>query len=178
MKLDSLLGEWVKCVQMSMPKVASFCGLPDPVALRDALEANDFVIILAYRNFGISGRKEKWRTNRTCYMDQYWRRVSVKVGDVDKKRIQVFCLPIANILQAPALLESLVNRRFKIQPASVHSDLEGGQSMEYEVQFWSPPVELEKGSVFDSKLYELSKTDDETQLDTLKTMTDNYLRNR
>lgn len=50
--------------------------------------------------------------------------------------------------------------------------------MEYEVQFWSPPVELEKGSVFDSKLHELKRTDDETQLDTLKTMTDNYLRDK
>lgn len=178
MKLEGLLGEWVKSVQMSVPKIASFCGLPDPVALRDALEANDFVVILAYRNFGISGRKEKWRTTKTCYMDQYWRRVWVKVGDVDKNRIQVFCLPISNILQAPAILESLVNRQLKIQPVGEPSDVELGQTMEYEVQFWSPPVELEKGSVFDSKLHELKRTDDETQLDTLKTMTDNYLRDK
>lgn len=90
MKLEGLLGEWIKNIQMSVPTIASFCGLPDPVALRDALEANDFVIILAYRSFGISGRKEKWRTNKTCYMDQYWRRVLVKVGDVDKNVFKFF----------------------------------------------------------------------------------------
>ncbi len=169
MKLEGLLGEWIKNIQMSVPTIASFCGLPDPVALRDALEANDFVIILAYRSFGISGRKEKWRTNKTCYMDQYWRRVRVKVGDVDKNRIQVFCIPISNILQAPAILESLVNRQFKIQPVGEPFDVVGTEA-------WKPQPGSDVKFLSDVSQHELKRTDDETQLDTLKTMTDNYLR--
>lgn len=171
MKLEGLLGEWVKSVQMSVPTIASFCGLPDPVALRDALEANDFVVILAYRNFGISGRKEKWRTTKTCYMDQYWRRVWVKVGDVDKNRIQVFCIPISNILQAPAILESLVNRQFKIQPVGEPFDVVGTEA-------WKPQPGSDVKFLSDVSQHELKRTDDETQLDTLKTMTDNYLRDK
>lgn len=183
-------------------KTASFCGMPDPVALKQALDSHDMIVILVYRTFGISVRKAKWRKDRTSYMDQYWRRVQVKVGDIDKNRIQVFCLPITNVWQAPAVLESLVNGRFKNYSVSATPNPEACQLVEYEVEFWNPPAgfnrglspvnneytalmqaedaeqaaNFDKGFVFNAEQYELQKTDDLVYLDILNSMTEQQLK--
>lgn len=197
MSIENLMERWkLQTTRMSRPKIASFCGMPDPVALKKALCENELVVILVYRTFGISVRKAKWRIDRSSYMDQYWRRVWVKVGEVDKNRIQVFCLPIMNVLQAPALLDSLVNGRFKNYSVGLTSDQEASQLVEYQVEFhpvsdthisidkdadisidteaWYPPAGFDRGLI-DLNQYELKKTDDATQLDTLVAMTDNYI---
>lgn len=203
MSIENLMDRWkLQTTRMSRPKIASFCGMPDPVALKKALCENELVVILVYRPFGISVRKAKWRVDRSSYMDQYWRRVWVKIGDIDKNRIQVFCLPIMNVLQAPALLDSLVNGRFKNHSVGITDSQEASQLVEFEVEFWNPPAGFNRGLspvnnessacisaedseqasafgkkfVFDADQYELNKTDDVTQLDTLKAMTDNYFR--
>lgn len=206
MSIENLMERWkLQTTRMSRPKIASFCGMPDPVALKKALCENELVVILVYRPFGISVRKAKWRIDRSSYMDQYWRRVWVKIGDIDKNRIQVFCLPIMNVLQAPALLDSLVNGRFKNYSIGLTANEDASQLVEFEVEFWNPPAGFNRGLVLDAtcdknifdvvgteswkppadcdiKLlsdvsqYELKKTDDVTQLDTLKAMTNNYFR--
>lgn len=198
MSIENLMERWkLQTTRMSRPKIASFCGMPDPVALKQALDSHDMVVILVYRPFGISVRKAKWRVDRSSYMDQYWRRVWVKVGEVDKNRIQVFCLPITNVLEAPAVLESLVNGRFKNYSIGLTSDQEASQLIDYQVEFypvsdshinsvdkdadtsinteaWYPPAGFDRGLI-DLNQYELKKTDDATQLDTLVAMTDNYI---
>lgn len=177
MSIENFMDRWtLQTTRMSRPKIASFCGMPDPVALQKALRENELVVILVYRSFGISVRKAKWRIDRSSYMDQYWRRVWVKVGDVDQNRIQVFCLPIMNVLQAPALLDSLVNGRFKNHSVGVTDSQEASQLVEFEVEFWNPPADCDIKLLSDASQYELKKTDDVTQLDTLKAMTDNYFR--
>lgn len=151
MSIKDIMDRWVvQTGRMSQQKVAAFCGMPDPVVLKQALATHDMVVMLVYRPFGVSVRKAKWRKARTCYMDQYWRRVWVKVGEVDKNRIQVFCLPITNVLDAPAVLEGLVNGRFKNYSIGLTSDQEASQFVDYQVEFY--PVS-----------------------DTLVAMTDNYI---
>jgi hypothetical protein len=85
------------CKKENVPKVTSFFGLPDPIKLGQALENNGTALILVYRNFGTSGRKSKWRKNRSSHLVQYWRRVFVKIGKVDKNRIKVFYLPVQKL---------------------------------------------------------------------------------
>lgn len=155
MKLEGLLGEWIRNIQMSIPTIASFCGLPDPIKLKEALESKDIVVILVYRGFGRSVRKEKWRKVRSTFTDQYWKRVEAKIGQVDKNRIQIFHLPLMEITTADFVLDSLVNHRFKLT-----------EYPEPAVTFY--PVG------FNQAQYELSKSDVETHLYTLGAMTDNY----
>lgn len=147
MSIRDIMDRWVvQTGRMSRPKIAAFCGLPDPAVLKQALATHDMVVMLVYRPFGKSARKVEWRRPKQhTYMNQYWRRVWVKVGEVDKKRIQVFCVPIKDIRSAPVLLEGIINGFKNYQIVSQ---------------------------------YELKKTDDETQLDTLKTMTYNYLKDK
>lgn len=173
MSVKELLVSWEELVKNKVPTFASFfCGLPDPQALKKALDESDIVVILMYRSFGKSARKVEWRRPKyPTYMDQYWRRVWVKVGDVDKNRIQVFCLPIRDIRSAPAVLKGLVNRQFKIQPVGEPFDVVGTEA-------WKPQPGSDVKFLSDVSQHELKKTDDETQLDTLKTMTDNYLRDK
>jgi hypothetical protein len=136
MSINTAIRNWKNQLDsVPMPKTVSFCGLPDPSALKKALDTNDRVVILVYRTFGISVRKSKWRKDRSSYMDQYWRRVFVKIGKVDKNRIQVFWLPSVNVLQASALLDSIVHGKFKTFSIGAKYEVTKSDLLEYEIEF-------------------------------------------